>query len=115
MLLPVAPLSTGFGVYKAAGRPQGLRCLALTFRVLVFPAVVHTENKGLKDEGHNDGHHHLTREQREGQQGLCKLAVPAAPVIPPLASWAQHHEGRRVWVGEREMPSAGQEPTMVTM
>lgn len=57
---------------QPSSRQRRLPPLAQTFRVLVLAAEVHSEDKGLEDEGHDDGHHHLAgRGAEKGWGGRC--------------------------------------------
>lgn len=55
---------------SGAASAQGMTPIQ-TFRVLALAAVVHAEDEGLQDEGHNDGHHHLAEERQCG--GRCPV------------------------------------------
>ena len=74
-----------------------------TFRVLALAAVVHAEDEGLQDEGHDNGHHHLAGER----QCVCGgVVAPLDEALPRTGT------GTGVGVGASMAVAT---PTMVTM
>lgn len=86
---------------QPGSRQRRLLPRAQTFRVLVLAAEVHSEDEGLEDEGHDDGHHHLAG------TGRGRKRMGGALLWPPQqsradASWPCPPRAAAQWAGQLE-------------